>query len=81
MSGRRRFNVVSPENEEEMAKQMYQQVMRQYGSKVLPAYHPDSRLVQRVLNRLIPASGLTDAKWEVHVINDPNEKNAFVLPG
>ncbi|KAI9782346.1 MAG: hypothetical protein M1839_005219 [Geoglossum umbratile] len=81
VSGRRRFNVVSPENEEEMAKQMYQQVLREYGNKVLPAYHPDSRLVQRVLNRLIPASGLTDAKWEVHVIDDPREKNAFVLPG
>jgi predicted Zn-dependent protease len=67
--------------EEEFAKQMYQQVLRQFGNKVLPTYHPDSRLVQRVLNRLIPASGLTDEKWEVHVINDPKQVNAFVVPG
>ncbi|KAH0544904.1 hypothetical protein FGG08_000984 [Glutinoglossum americanum] len=81
VSGRRRFNVVSPEMEKEFAKQMYQQVLRQFGDKVLPTYHPDSRLVQRVLNRLIPASGLNDLKWEVHVIDDPKQINAFVIPG
>ncbi|KAH0565637.1 hypothetical protein GP486_000969 [Trichoglossum hirsutum] len=81
VSGRRRFNIVSPEVEEEFAKQMYRQALQQFGNKVLPAYHPDSRLVQRVLNRLIPASGLGDEKWEIHVINDPKQINAFVVPG
>ncbi|KAI9864025.1 MAG: hypothetical protein M1813_003341 [Trichoglossum hirsutum] len=81
VSGRKRFNVVSPEVEEELAKQMHQQALHQFGDKVLPVYHPDSRLVQRVLNRLIPASGLTDEKWEIHVINDPKQINAFVVPG
>ena len=37
-------------------------------------------MVQRVLNRLIPHSGLQGEEWEIHVIDDP-EKNAFVIPG
>lgn len=37
-------------------------------------------MVQRVLDRLVPSSGLVDANWEVHVIEAPM-KNAFVIPG
>jgi len=39
-------------------------------------------MVQRVLDRLLPHSGLaTDSnQWEVHVIED-EQKNAFVIPG
>lgn len=39
-------------------------------------------MVQRVLDRLLPHSGLgtEDDQWEVHVIQDP-QKNAFVIPG
>lgn len=37
-------------------------------------------MVRRILDRLIPASGLTDQKWEVYVI-DSDEVNAFVIPG
>lgn len=59
---------------------MFQQTMQQYGNQLLPAYHPKSRMVRRVLDRLIPHSGLQDEEWEVHVINDPM-KNAFVIPG
>ena len=80
VSHRRRFNIVGPAKEAEAGKMMYQQTMQQYGNAILPAYHPKSRMVQRVLNRLIPHSGLEDEQWEVHVINDPM-KNAFVIPG
>ena len=80
VSHRRRFNIVGPAKEAEAGKMMYQQTMQQYGNQILPAYHPKSRMVQRVLNRLIPHSGLEDEQWEVHVINDPM-KNAFVIPG
>lgn len=59
---------------------MYSQTMQQYGNQILPASHPKSRMVQRVLDRLIPHSGLANEEWEVHVINDPM-KNAFVIPG
>jgi metalloendopeptidase OMA1, mitochondrial len=63
-----------------MAKQAFAEVMQQYGNKILPAWDRRSRMVQRVLERLIPASGLTEQNWEVHVI-DSDEKNAFVIPG
>ena len=33
------------------------------------------------MQRLIPAAGLEGQKWEVRVINDPRQSNAFVLPG
>lgn len=61
---------------------MYQQVMQEYGNKILPPSHPQSRMVQRVLDRLLPHSGLdySSGQWEVHVIQDPM-KNAFVIPG
>ena len=38
-------------------------------------------MVNKVLQRLIPAAGLEGQNWEVKVINDPEQKNAFVLPG
>jgi len=80
VSGRRRFNIISAEYEAEQGKAMYAQVMQQFGSKILPSYSKEHRMVQKVLNRLIPHSGLENEKWEVHVIND-DMKNAFVIPG
>lgn len=64
-----------------MAAQQLQGVMQEFSSKVLPPNHPYSKLVNRVIARLIPAAGLEDQKWEVKVIDDPGQKNAFVLPG
>jgi metalloendopeptidase OMA1, mitochondrial len=80
VSGRRRFNVVSNETEASFSKQAYQQVMSQYEDRILPMHDRRTQMVDRVLRRLIPASGLTDQNWEVHVIDDP-QKNAFVVPG
>ncbi|KAF2100365.1 spap14e8.04 protein, partial [Rhizodiscina lignyota] len=62
------------------AKQMYNEVMEQNRGKLLSEWDPRTKMVHRVLERLIPSSGLTDQRWEVHVINDP-EPNAFVIPG
>lgn len=64
-----------------MAMQLYQQTLQQYHGQVLPSWHPSSMMVQRVLDRLIPSSGVADSAWEVHVIDDPGQKNAFVMPG
>ena len=64
-----------------MAESEYQNIMQQYGRYVLPPSHPHSKLVSRVLGRLIMAAGLEGQNWEVKVINDPKQKNAFVLPG
>lgn len=80
VSRRRRFNVVGAETETNAGKQMYQQTMQEYGRQILPDSHPKAKMVRRVLDRLIPHSGLEGEEWEVHVIEDPM-KNAFVIPG
>ncbi|KAK5174796.1 metalloendopeptidase [Saxophila tyrrhenica] len=80
VSGRKRFNVVSPEFEKKQGQGMYQQVLQEYGKKLMPAYTKEHRQVQRVLDRLVPNSGLEGEEWEIHVIDDPMI-NAFVVPG
>ncbi|KAL2047239.1 hypothetical protein N7G274_001258 [Stereocaulon virgatum] len=81
VSGRLRFNCVSEKYEEQAAEQQFHMVMQEFRGRVLPPNHPSSRLVNRVLQRLIPASGLEGQQWEVRVIHDPEQKNAFVMPG
>ncbi|GAB7360251.1 hypothetical protein MBLNU230_g8011t1 [Neophaeotheca triangularis] len=80
VSHRRRFNIISPEYEASQGESLYKQTMQEYQQQILPANHPKHRMVQRVLDRLIPHSGLDGERWEVHVIDSP-EKNAFVIPG
>lgn len=80
VSGRRRFNIISPQFEEQAGQAQYQQTLSQFGKRILPHYTREHQMVQRVLDRLVPHSGLENEKWEVHVIDD-NMKNAFVIPG
>ena len=63
-----------------MGQQMYQETMQEFGSKILPPSSKEHQMVQRVLDRLVPHSGLEGEAWEIHVIDDPM-KNAFVIPG
>ena len=84
ISGRRRFNVLSPENEKKILGDAgYEDLLRQYQGKILPENHPYTQLVAKVVERLLPSTGGLDqgTQWAVHVIDDPNEKNAFVVPG
>ncbi|KAF2400664.1 hypothetical protein EJ06DRAFT_401824 [Trichodelitschia bisporula] len=80
VSGRRRFNIVSSETEASYSKEQYRIILQQLGPLVLPPSDPRSRRVRRVLERLIPASGLDAENWEVHVV-EGQEPNAFVIPG
>jgi metalloendopeptidase OMA1, mitochondrial len=80
VSGRRRFNIISPKTEEELGKQQYQQVLAQYRGQLVSDWDPRVRMVRRVMERLIPVSGLQYQEWEIHVI-ESEERNAFVLPG
>jgi hypothetical protein len=50
VSHRRRFNIVGKEKEAAAGQMMFQQTMQQYGNQLLPAYHPKSRMVRRVLD-------------------------------
>lgn len=84
VSGRRRFNCYSDakvrETGEAQAKRIEYEVERQ-GGRFLSDWDGRTRLVKRVMNRLIPVSGMEDSQWEVRVIDDPTTANAFVLPG
>ena len=79
VTGRRRFNFISPETARQMGLEQYRQVLRQYRGRILPDWAPESQMARRVLDRLIPASGV-DGEWELHVVRD-EQTNAFVLPG
>ncbi|KAL4895589.1 peptidase family M48-domain-containing protein [Aspergillus ambiguus] len=81
MTGRRRFNCVSPKWELQMGVESYREVLNQERGKILPANHPLTVSVNRVLQRLIPQAQIEGADWQVHVIDEPQTKNAFVLPG
>ncbi|KKA30958.1 hypothetical protein TD95_001306 [Thielaviopsis punctulata] len=83
VSGRRRFNCYGDGGGaivEEQVRRIEYEVESQGGS-FLPEWDPRTRMVRRVMNRLIPVSGMPDKEWEVRVIHDPNTLNAFVLPG
>lgn len=58
ISGRRRFNCYSEERVEEEGKMMYRMIMQQDKDAILPAWDPRTRMVERVMTKLIPASGL-----------------------
>ena len=81
MTGRRRFNIISPEFEKQISDQQYEDTLRQFRGKILPANHPYTEMASRVVERLLPASGLGNEEWRVHVINEPEMINAFVQPG
>ena len=81
ITGRRRFNCVSPAFEKQISDGGFQAMLQQYQRSILPPHHPYSILVNTVMSRLIPVSGLEGEKWEVRVIDDPKQKNAFVMPG
>ncbi|QSZ36705.1 hypothetical protein DSL72_006588 [Monilinia vaccinii-corymbosi] len=80
VSGRRRFNIYSHQDMEREGQVMYEHILRQYKGAILPDWDNRTRMVQRVMSRLIPASGIDNVNWEVNVI-ESNEMNAFVIPG
>lgn len=89
-TGRWRFLDVGIAQEREMGEQAFQQTMQEYHGRVLPDWHPEVKRVQRVVARIlrvipdvVPKKDMNELPdhWSVHVINDPEQKNAFVLPG
>lgn len=64
-----------------MGQGQLQQILKEYQGSVVPEWDKRAVQVRRVLDRLVPASGLlADKQWSVHVIED-EQKNAFVIPG
>lgn len=73
ISGRKRFNCYSEESVEQEGQRMYAMIMQQNGGAVLPAWDSRSKMVQRVMKRLIQAEGLGHVDWEVNVIQSNGE--------
>jgi hypothetical protein len=85
VSGRRRFNFIPAKVEEALGESTVAEIQQQYAGRFLDEDDPRSRMVKRVLERLLPFAfkeghGLSEMNWEVHVI-DSEEQNAFVVPG
>ncbi|KAI1778312.1 hypothetical protein F4818DRAFT_295133 [Hypoxylon cercidicola] len=84
VSGRRRFNCFSDETVEAASEAQVKRIVYEVeraGGRFLDDWDPRMAMVKRVMRRLIPVSGMEDAKWEITVIDDPHTANAFVLPG
>ncbi|KAI0395446.1 peptidase family M48-domain-containing protein [Xylariaceae sp. FL0594] len=84
VSGRRRFNCFSEEKVEAASDAQVKRIeyeVEQQGGRFLGDYDWRTRMVRKVMARLIPVSGMADSDWEVRVIDDPRTANAFVLPG
>lgn len=74
VSGRTRFNCYSAESVREVGEtqaKMIKYQMEREGSRILPDWDPRTRMVKRVMDKLIPFSGMADEKWDVCVIDDP----------
>lgn len=79
ITGRRRFNIISPEYEKKIMEGGYEQTLREYQGQILPAEHPHTRMVANVVERLLSSvKGLAGDEWRVHVINDPKQINALL---
>ncbi|KAI6092314.1 hypothetical protein F4821DRAFT_160688 [Hypoxylon rubiginosum] len=84
VSGRRRFNCFSDETVEATSDAQVKRIIYEVersGARFLDDWDPRMAMVKRVMKRLIPVSGMENAKWEITVIDDPRTVNAFVLPG
>ena len=81
LTGRYRFNVVSPATEKQISESQYEQILQEFQGKILPENHPYTEMTARIVERMLPASGLQNEEWRVHVIDEPKEINAFVIPG
>lgn len=64
-----------------MGTESYREILHSERGKVLPDNHALTRMVDGVLQRLIPGIGIEGQDWRVHVIKDDGVVNAFVLPG
>ncbi|KAF2864740.1 peptidase family M48-domain-containing protein [Massariosphaeria phaeospora] len=83
VSGRRRFNIISPSFEEYVGQSTVEQIKETYKGQLLPDRDPRVKKIKQILERLLPyaqSAGLEDVNWEVFVIDSP-EQNAFVVPG
>ena len=83
VTGRKRFNIFGEEFLLNQDSQLYHQTLQEFRGQLLPENHPLHRRTEAVLERLIPHSGLSPEHnhWRLHIIDDVDLVNAFVIPG
>ena len=70
MSGRKRLIITTPEQDRAMGEMAFTQITNENRGAILPAHHPISQRVNRVMARLLRAGGLENSEnWEVRVIH------------
>ena len=57
LSGRTRFNNISPSQEVEMSRISEREILAQYRSSILPSSHPYSVLIAKVAKRILKVTG------------------------
>jgi predicted Zn-dependent protease len=77
-TGRSQFMLVPESNEIASGEQAYHQIMR---DSVLSDNSEALRLVRKVGERIARAANKPEYRWEFRVINDPDNVNAFCVPG
>jgi metalloendopeptidase OMA1, mitochondrial len=77
VTGRQQLILVSEDQMDQAGAQAYRQVIRKEG---VSQDRELRRRVETVGSRIAQVSGITDARWEFTVIDDPTP-NAFALPG
>src|SRR5919108_5573583 len=77
-TGRRQLMLVPESNEIASGEQAYQQISR---DSVLRDNSEAMRIVRRVGERIARAANKPDYRWEFRIINDPDNVNAFCVPG
>ena len=82
MTGRRRFNCVSPQTELEIGDEYYAAFLRTAIARgmILSENHPLTLMVNSVSRRLVEQAPIEGVNWKVHVIKDDRIDSAFVLP-
>jgi predicted Zn-dependent protease len=77
-TGRGQLMLVSESNEIESGEEAYRDIMR---DSVLADNSDALRIVRKVGERIARAANKPEYRWEFRVINDPEDINAFCVPG
>lgn len=78
VTGRRSFNLFSPQDDVRLGDEAYAQVLE--GSTMVQS-GKDKDMVERVMQRLAAVADDAGYVWEVELIRDEKTVNAFALPG
>lgn len=77
-TGRSQLQLISPQQENEMGVQAFQQIV---GKAKLSSDAAASEMVTRVGKRIAAVTGHPEYQWEYRLIQDDTQVNAFALPG